>query len=281
MQSEAVKWSLLNHAVAQQRAGAAYAGLSEAGVRCFLIKGVAAAINYPRPEFRVFQDVDICVNPDQFTFAQEYLKRAKLGFGVDLHRGLRHYHHGEFEEVYGRAVSVELAGNSVLIPAPEDHLVILATHWLNDGGARQDRLDDIRFLLSASTGFDWESLGRNIPHNRRRWLEIVLLLAVEQRGLNAELIPFFDEIKTPPSWFRPTLEREWAGGSLEPLYYANRDIAAFRQQLRRRFPPNPITATVESDGDLDSWKLPLYQLLSFLRRVPKGVAMQLSHFRKT
>lgn len=53
------------------------------GIKCSIIKGASAAINYPKPDLRIMGDIDIFVNNKDFKKAQEILIEANYDL-VDL-----------------------------------------------------------------------------------------------------------------------------------------------------------------------------------------------------
>jgi len=89
-------------------------------------------------------------------------------------------------------------------------------------------------------------------------------------GLDLRNTPIASEAGQIPKWVIETVEREWADeNSLKPLQTCLTDRKEFFLQLRKRFPPNPIQATVEVDGEFDDKPRIFYQIKDiFLRMKP-------------
>lgn len=74
-----------------------------AGIPVVVLKGAAAAMNYPHPEYRCMGDIDIIVQPDNFNNAYELL----CHFGCTAHQTVEDYHrHIGFHSKQG--VEIEL-----------------------------------------------------------------------------------------------------------------------------------------------------------------------------
>lgn len=270
-----LKWLGLRHEANEIRLAEIFSSLTDNGFEPLLIKGYAAAIHYPRVHLRSYSDIDVCVDPSAYPRAKAFLRSRKFGFGIDLHSGLRHLHPSHFRDVLGRAQALSIRCVGVKVPSPEDHLIILATHWLNDGGAKRDRLADLKHIVEGQPNLDWDLIRRILPRHRLRWLQIALGAATEYGGLDSKKAACSPEELRIPKWVDRALHSGWHGPELEPLYYRNDSVRGILRQLRMRFPPNPIESTVECDGDFDSGIIWTYQLRALLKRVPKGIWMQI------
>ncbi len=58
-------WKILQQSVQQRRIERIFSALNERGIESVLIKGWAAARNYPQPSERLSVDVDAAVRPEQ------------------------------------------------------------------------------------------------------------------------------------------------------------------------------------------------------------------------
>ena len=271
-----LQWLRLRHEANAVRLESAIDAIRLRGIEPLLIKGYAAAANYPDPSTRPYSDVDLCVAPEDYHRAKSVIRELNLGIGIDLHRGLRHLHSVPYATVFNRSTTLGVGNTSIRIPDPQDHLVILGTHWLNDGGARLHRLDDVRYLVERFSGLDWNRIKRELPPNRWRWLTVTLGAAVKYRGLTLDHASLTVPELEIPAWMDEALVSEWGSTPIEPLYYAKGDWRRFLTQLRRRFPPNALESVVECDGDIDVGNIRWYQIRSFVSRIPRALYLQIT-----
>ncbi len=216
-----------------------------------LIKGLAAAINYPKTFQRSFSDIDLAVNPKYFEEAKVFVRENNLN--VDLHSGLRHLDTSGWEDLYRNSGLISIDGINLRILRAEDHLRVLCVHWLNDGGADRTRLWDIFFALKYKPpDFDWDRFFNSVGEKRKVWLLCVVGLVVQYLGLQPEDLP--DEFsKTDiPLWVKRQVEREWKSDyRLLPIENSMADWREFIRQIRKRIPPNALQATIELEGRMD------------------------------
>ncbi len=257
---------------------AAYRLLRRNDIEPILIKGWAAARNYPPAEPRFFTDIDLAVARDKFENAKALLRsEAGKGLDVDLHNEFRLLDTKPWIAVFDDSQTIDLDGCPIRVPSHEDHLRIMAVHWLNDGGESKDRLRDIYYAVAnRPASFDWDSCLGSVSKNRRDWVVASIGLTHKYLGLPIDDLPFAEEAKLLPRWLTRTIEREWRAGVLHrSLHTCLNDPAEFLRQLRKRIPPNPIQATVECDGDIRSGSRLPYQIKSMSKRaVPsiRGIA---------
>lgn len=247
----------------------AFRYLRSHGIEPILIKGWAAARNYPAENPRSYIDIDLAVSGNDFQDARAALASGEgPKFGVDLHCGLRHLDTKPWDQIFTGSQVVELDGYSIRIPAAEDHLRILAVHWLNDGGQSKDRLWDIYYAVAnRPAGFDWEECFSGLSDRRRDWIVAAIGLTHRYLGLEIDDLLFAEEAKDLPMWLTKTVESEWESGvPLVPLVVCLRDPAAFLRQVRKRLPPNPLESTIEMEGDIRFGGRLRYQLGSMKKR---------------
>lgn len=273
------KWLELRYEASCVRIAQVFSAFRSAGVEPILIKGWAVARHYPKPAKRPFSDIDLCVATSDYTRARTLLVERDLGGAIDLHDGFRHLDSQSWQSLFSRSALVSLNEVDVRVLRDEDHIRVLATHWLNDGGAKAERLDDLYYTVSSSSGFDWNLCLQNIPSRRRGWIAKAIAAGIRYRGHSYQHLPFSEEEMILPYWFTRALEREWASETLYPLYYLLGQPRRFFRQLSKRFPPNPIQATIESEAAIDDTPRLGLQLLTFLRRIPLGIKMQLRVIR--
>jgi hypothetical protein len=239
------------------------------GVEPILIKGWAAARNYPDGHKRRTGDIDIAVNPENVPRAREIIKDTELyRYLIDLHAGLRHLDTVKWDDLFAHSILVDLDGTDIRVLCPEDHLRILCVHWLIDGGRYKDKLWDIYYAVERRPdNFDWGRCLDTVSQNRRRWIICVLAIAHEYLGLAIDDLPFAGELQDVPRWVRRSIEREWnRPDDLNPVLASTHDKGLLLRQVLRRLPPNPIRATIESDGDLYGSRRWFYQMAVIGRR---------------
>lgn len=260
---------LLHFKVLEHRLAEIWTKFADAGFEPLLIKGWAAAQLYPKPFERQFSDVDLAFDPREFSRAQEFLSRQKFPLAIDLHAGLRHLDTVSYPLLFERAVFKKCGDANVRIPAEEDHLRVLAVHWLNDGGAPRDRLRDVFYAVAArGPDFSWEKCLDAVDSKRRRWIICAIGLAHRYLDLPIEDLPFRNELNDIPAWLIRTVESEWASGvRLKPLTQCRHDRKQLWQQIKKRIPPNALQATIETEGDFDSYPRFYYQTLDIFKRL--------------
>jgi hypothetical protein len=234
-----------------------------------LIKGWAAARNYPEENSRYYDDIDLAVSKNDFEKARFALVSGEgPKLSVDLHLELRHLDTKPWESIVADSQLVELDGYRVRIPCAEDHLRILAVHWLNDGGQRKDRLWDIYYAIAnRPDDFDWDKCFNEVSERRRAWILAAIGLTYHYLELPIDDLPFAEEAKDLPPWLIKTVESEWESATpLVPLVVCLRDPAQFLRQVRKRLPPNPLEATIEMEGDIRNGVRLKYQLGSMRKR---------------
>lgn len=243
---------------------------TEHRIQPIVIKGWAAARNYPLGHFRGFTDIDLAVERKDYDAARLIVKSGSLGpYNIDLHCELRHLDLTPWTDLFRRSVTTELEGVQVRTLCPEDHLRVLCAHWLNDGGEYRERLWDIYYAVqNRPDDFDWDTCLNTVPTNRRNWVITAIMLAHEHLGLDITRIPIQDEERVVPRWVARTIEREWKSDvRLIPLSTTFNDRKSFWQQLMKRLPPNPIQATIETDAAFDEKARMHLRVLTALRRL--------------
>lgn len=240
------------------------------GIEPLLIKGWAIARMYPPEKLRYYGDVDLTVAEKDHQAAIE-IRHSDEGIklSIDLHRGLRHFDSKPWGSIFADSRELLLDGESIRVPSEEDHLRILAAHWLNDGGEDPEKLWDIYYAVERrSPDFDWSKCLDVVESARRSWVIAVIGLAHVHLGLPIDDLPFRDQAARLPKWLERTIERAWASGTkLRSLPMSSEMPGQFLVQMKKRIPPNPIQSTIEAEGDLFGNRRFLYQIRSFRRRV--------------
>ena len=225
---------------------------TENSIEILVIKGWAAAANYPEPWNRPLGDIDFAVKPEDYPRALEIKESFNLSI-VDLHCGLRSLDTVNWDELYERAESVQCMESAIFVLSSEDHLRVLCNHWLIDGGINREKLWDIYFAVAIRPkNFDWEKCLGAVSSTRQKWIIYTIGLAHKYLALDIEDIPFKQEAKNIPAWLIKTLEKEWESNvKFQYLDSCLDDPLQFFHQLKKRFPPNSIQATIMSEGEFD------------------------------
>jgi hypothetical protein len=260
-------WKLLQRQVQEQRIERVFDIFRRNNFEPILIKGWAAARNYPKPFERLSIDIDIAVSPDDYLECQKILQQQPIA-GVDLHRGLRHLDTVAWDNLTAHSQLLKLNKTKVRILCQEDHLRILCVHWLTDGGVAKERLWDIVYAVqNRAKDFDWNRCLNIVSETRREWINCTVRLAVKYLGLNIDNTPFAKMAENLPGWVVKTIEKEWESKvRLKPLQNCLGDSLEFFEQISKRIPPNPIQATIEMEGKFDEKTRIFYQIGSFLFR---------------
>ena len=261
-------WNRLLKGAQEQRLGATFEMFRSAGIEPVLLKGWAASRFYPSSHSRRPGDIDLAVDPLDFRRALDALEDAKLGYLVDLHCGLRDLDSIPWEDLFDNSVLVPFNGTEIRVLCPEDHLRLLATHWLLDGGRYRDKLWDIYYAVeNRGEGFNWKRCLEIVQPHRRRWVICAIAAAHKYLDLNIGDLPFAQGARTLPAWIARCIEVEWKrADDLEPVLASVHDKKLLARQIFRRIPPNPIRATIEGNGDLyGSWRW-WYQIMVLFRR---------------
>lgn len=235
-----------------------------------LIKGWAAARNYPENKPRFFGDIDIAVSAADFERSAILLQDPESGIkGVDLHCELRHMDTLAWPQLYSNSELIDLEDEKIRVLSAEDHLRVICVHWLTDGGENRERLWDIYYAVqNRPPGFDWEKCLNLVSDNRRGWIIATVGLAHKYLQLSLEGIPFAEEARELPAWLTQTIEKEWERAvRLRPLHTALGSRKVLLEQIRKRIPPNPIQATIDCEGSFHASSRVGYQIRDTFKRL--------------
>lgn len=270
-QIEDHRWLILQYKTVEFHLAEIFKFLRRENIEPILIKGWAASRNYPEPFKRMFSDVDVAVSP------KDYERAIKLpqpgGIHVDYHCGFRHLDTLEWADLFENSVVENVNETPIRILRTEDHLRVLCVHWLNDGGADRQRLEDIYYAVkNRSADFDWTRCLKSVEPHRRRWIIYTIGLAHRYLDLEIDDLPFADEARNIPVWMIAEVEKEWRSGlRLIPLDLCLHDKKMLFRQILKRMPPNAIEATIEADGDLNAKNRLLYQAKSIAKRIKPSI----------
>jgi hypothetical protein len=234
-----------------------------------MFKGWAAARFYSDPVERRVGDIDLAVSRSDYPAACEIARSDEaISLHIDLHRELRELDTLPWETIVKQSHLVELDREQIRILGEEDHLRVLAVHWLLDGGRYKDKLWDIYYAVeNRSADFDWHRCLDVVESHRRRWVICAIALAHDFLHLRIDDLPFADEARNLPGWITKAVEREWRHSEdLQPVLSVRFDSRWMVRQILRRLPPNPIRATIEAEGDLFDNSRLIYQIRVLKRR---------------
>ena len=260
------RWSSIKRKTNETRAAQAFELFRSHGIEPILIKGIAASLYYPSDHFRDAIDLDLAVQPSQFDKAKQLVASAAAAtLAIDLHAGMRHLDPLDWEDLFENSRVVAMSHGPIRVLRPEDHLRVLCVHWLTDGGSDPGRLWDITYAVkNRPSDFDWHRF-LNIVPTRRRWLECAVGVAKHAHGLDLADTPL--ECAVVPEWLLNAVESEWASPTpFRPLRDSLESLSSFGRQLGKRFPPNPITATILMNGSVDAPTRIHYQACTWMTR---------------
>lgn len=280
--TDELRWYLLTSKKIESEIANIFRLFRENRIEPILIKGWAAAQNYPPDRPRFYGDVDLAVAAEDYERASIVARTTPASSApVDLHKELRHLDQIPWATLMRNSREVAIGTDWIRVLSDEDHLRVMATHWLNDGGASKDRLWDIYYAVAnRPKDFDWHRCLDVVTPRRQKWVIAAIGLAHRYLGLRIDDLPFATEALEIPLWLTGAVEKEWATDiRLRPLYACLRDPKALLQQLKKRIPPNPIQATIETEGEFDERSRIPYQIRDVvlrlgpsIRRLSRGAA---------
>lgn len=276
------RWLILRAKIHEENIKTAFEKFREKGIEPILIKGWAAAFEYPDASLRVFSDLDLSVASADYARSIELIStETAAALNVDLHQGLRHLDTQSWDKLFNNSILRDLDGTKVRVLRPEDHLRVLCVHWLNDGGAARERLLDIYHLIkNHASEFDWISCFEGISENRKDWIIKTISLVESEYELDGIDFPFETNSDLIPQWLFKTLRKEWTSEvRLIPIHTLLGKPRELWKQLKKRFPPNAIQATIDMEGRFDDTPRFFYQIGSILIRTVPSVKRILSSLK--
>ncbi len=252
--------------------------LREASIEAVLAKGWVAASLYPALPLRPYHDIDICVPPSDYQSASEILSSpAASDCWVDLHEQFSELRDRSVAELFARSRLVTLGEAEIRVMSAEDHLALLAIHFLKHGAWRAIWLCDIGAAVECLPAeFNWDvCLGRN--RTRASWIVCAIGLANRLLGAKIDGLPVAHKAMKLPDWLIESVLAQWANPfSVEQAPYSHpipfahymRRPRGVLTGLSKRW-PNPIKATVSVNGRFNALPRIPYQLGNCLQRTAK------------
>jgi hypothetical protein len=252
--------------------------LRTADVEPILLKGWAIGRLYPQSGLRPSGDVDLFVKRDDYAAAQQVIRSEEArDCWVDLHGRIFELADRDQEGLFSRSELLPCGDEEVRVLSAEDHFALLAVHLLKHGAWRPLWLCDIALLMESTTDeFDWElCLGKN--KRRTNWILAAVSLAhtllgarIPDKGIaaDAERIPAWVARRVLKEWDTPFLINQPPMNHRAPMRsYLHRPNGVLRDLVRRW--PNPILATVSSNGRFNRLPRITYQLGDVAARTVK------------
>ncbi len=201
------KLKIITYRVYEKKLQDIWRYFQENNLKPILIKGWAAALNYPKPYMRRLGDYDLAINPLEFERASSLQKKIQTG-EVDLHNGLRKLDRTEWNYLYENSILKKCGDTDIRVLKPEDHLRVLCVHWLADGGREKEKLRDIYYAVkNRPANFDWDGCLKVVGERRRKWIIYTIGLTHRYYGLAIDDLAFAGEAKKIPDWMIKTLEK--------------------------------------------------------------------------
>jgi len=275
-----VKWKIIQYKAFERRIASAFELFRQNGIEPILIKGWAAARNYPNAFERVFTDIDLAVAEKDYRRALVLASENNLY--LDIHKELRHLDSVDWMKLSASSLTVSIEDCEIRILCPEDHLRVLCVHWLNDGGVDKEKLFDIYYAVeNRASNFNWEKCLDAAGEKRKKWVICALGLAEIYLGLDLSETPLAGYTKNIPGWLIEAVEKEWSRNiRLKPLETCLRDRKELFEQLKIRMPPNPLQASIETGSEFDESSRISAQIRSVFLRL-KLSARRISRNRRS
>jgi putative nucleotidyltransferase-like protein len=276
---QAFRLLTLQAAIHQTKIEKVFRHLRAARVEPILIKGWSIARRYPEPGLRPYGDIDLLVRHEDYSTASRIVENAELrDCRVDLHPGIFELVDRPFGDIFARSKVVPGSAGHPRALCDEDHLALLAVHFLKHAGWRPLWLCDIALMLeSMSDDFDWDvCLGSD--KRRVNWILSVVGLARELLGasINDERIAAraissaWVSESVLSNWNQPFVVKHEPYNHRAPMRSYLTRPAGVVADLRSRW-PNPILATVTVNGTFGKRRRVRYQLRNCLQRARRLV----------
>ena len=184
------QWYFLQSKAHEFRVASAFEKFRANGIEPILIKGWAAARKYPEYHPRWTGDIDLAVAPELYEACGQFINEIEIAkLHIDLHRSLRQLDSVEWADLFDHSVLIDVQGTPVRILCEEDHLRVLSTHWLVDGGGYKEKLWDIAYAVqNRKPDFDWGRCMNVVSPIRRGWVICAIALAT---GISGSTWPIF------------------------------------------------------------------------------------------
>lgn len=249
--------------------------LRQAQVEAILAKGWAVAGMYSERALRPYGDIDLCVRPEQFKFAEEVLRAPEANdCWVDLHRHFSEIDERTLDELFERSRTTDLGEEQIRVLSFEDQLALSCIHLLKHGAWRPLWLCDVGVAIeSLPATFDWDVCqGSNLT--RAHWIRCAIGLAKSLLRADTTGLPVQMKMQLP-AWLIENVLKQWATpfaigqppmSHPVPMAVLLRHPTGLLEGLRQRW-PNPIIATISVGGEFNNLPRLPYQMANCLSRI--------------
>lgn len=269
---EAYRLHSLQHAVMEQRIIDAVTALRASGIDPILIKGWDCARLYPSPGMRPFGDVDLWPDPADTDRAYTIVDTLAPGPVIDL---LHLEAEGPEEHAMrSRTRTAMLRDTPIRVLAPEDHLRLLAIHFVKHGGWRPIWLADLAALIEThGDRFDWDAC---LPADRirREWVQCAIAIAGAMLGAKTGHAPLGRFETSIPGWITDSVRIAWGkpNPSSLPALPSRRHPIALAKVAATRW-PTPLEVTYRRRRSIRRRPPLSAQASDFTRRALKRIVL--------
>ena len=222
---------VLRNRILAQEMGRLLAVFRDHGIRALPVKGaVLAQASYGDLNLRTFSDLDIVIEKGVFDQSLPVLRevgyepigklaemsdwarrfqiwqsgqcpfvKGKSIFHLDLHTRLMpplYYYASDLDDLWERAVEIEIAGLNMRVLCPEDRILLLSYHGMKNRWERFKYVCDVAETVRSTPGMDWDFVFGEARSTRgKKTLALALLLASTLRDerFPDEVVRFIDE----------------------------------------------------------------------------------------
>lgn len=263
------KWHQLSHAANEQRVAETFKRLDSA-FDVILVKGWSVSRFYDAGHYRNSTDIDLLFSPTTGRENLEDVEGLPDSIAIDAHFGPRHLDTLSFQDLFDRSYTVDLNDIPIRVLADEDNLRITSVHWLIDGGVNREKLWDVYYLVkNRKADFDWVRCLESNGPIRKTWVLAAIATARDHLDLDVSGIPEEAQTFVLPTWYKDTVEKEWKRG----VYTRHRLSTVLTrpkllfEQLKRKLPPNPIAATIDTETPIDNRSRTPAQIKSLTKKM--------------
>jgi hypothetical protein len=279
---QAFRLLTLQAAIHQTKVEKVFNCFRAATIEPILMKGWSVACRYPRAGLRPYGDIDLLIRPEDQLIANSLVKSDELrDCLIDLHPGVFELADRRIAELFARSKLVSCGAGQARVLCDEDHLALLAIHFLKHAAWRPLWLCDVGLMLeSRSSDFDWEvCLGRD--KRRVNWILSTIGLAHELLDASIGDERVAAQATVPPwlvesvltNWAQPFTGRHEPHNHQAPMRSYLRSPRGLLADLKRRW-PNPILATISVNGVFGKRRRLSYQIRNCLQRARSLVVPQ-------
>ena len=279
MLHQAFRLLTLQAAIHQTKIERVFRYFRAAGVEPILIKGWSVARRYPQPGLRPYGDIDLLIRPEDYSRASCVVTSEELrDCIIDLHPGSFELADRPIAGLFARSKLVLCGAELVRILGDEDHLALLAIHFLRHAAWRPLWLCDLGLMLeSRLEDFDWNvCLGTD--KRRINWILSSFGLARELLGASISdeevaaraTVPTWVIEDVLSNWEQPFVVKHEPHNHQAPMRFYLQNPRGVMADVKRRW-PDPILATISVNGMFGQRRRVRYQVRNCLQRAGRFV----------